>query len=67
MKLAYLIKEPCYKCPYKLELIQTLKNPCIECKANAFRVYEYFQKQLIGEHSSYGVCNAWKEQEPEAG
>ncbi len=39
-------RKPCPKCPYKLGLIQTVKNPCPECKLNGYQSYEWFQKQL---------------------
>lgn len=42
----HLKKKPCPKCPYTLGLIQTLINPCPECKRNGYRSYEWFQKQL---------------------
>ena len=38
--LKYKIKKPCKECPYKLGLVETLKNPCPECKENGFRTYE---------------------------
>lgn len=42
----HLKKKPCPKCPYTLGLIQTLINPCPECKRNGYQSYEWFQKQL---------------------
>lgn len=41
-----LKRKPCPKCPYKLGLIQTVQNPCPECKLNSYQSYEWFQKQL---------------------
>lgn len=29
-------KLPCRKCPYKLEIIKTLANPCLQCKQNNY-------------------------------
>ncbi len=43
-------KKPCAKCPYKLGQMQTVKNPCPECRLNGYQSYEWFRKQLAGEH-----------------
>ncbi len=43
------IKPPCDTCPYKLGLVQTLRNPCPQCKENSYQMFERFQKQLSGE------------------
>jgi hypothetical protein len=40
-----LVKQPCSKCPYKLGIIHTFRNPCPECKANGYKAYEQFEKQ----------------------
>ena len=48
MKIKSLIHHmnpPCAKCPYKLGLVQTLINPCPQCKENNYQTYEQFQKQ----------------------
>ena len=42
-KLLYQIKPPCKKCPYKLGLVQTLRNLCSWCKANGYEAYERFK------------------------
>ena len=42
------IKPPCKKCPYKLGLIQTMVNPCPQCKLNGYQGHELFKKQLLG-------------------
>lgn len=42
-----LKKKPCSKCPYTLELIKTVTNPCPECKLNGYQSYEWFQKQFF--------------------
>jgi hypothetical protein len=42
MKLIHRIKPPCQKCPYRLGQIQTYANPCVECKAGGFKIYEQF-------------------------
>lgn len=39
-------KPPCPKCPYTLGLIHTFMNPCPLCKANDYRIFEQFQKQV---------------------
>ena len=39
------IKPPCDKCPYKLGLVQTLIDPCPQCKANGYQTFERFYKQ----------------------
>lgn len=43
--LASKIKPPCPKCPYKLGLVHTLVNPCPQCKANGYRMFEEFQRK----------------------
>ncbi len=45
-----LKKKPCHKCPYTLGLIQTVKNPCPQCKINNYQSYQWFQIQLSGVH-----------------
>lgn len=44
-----LKKKPCAKCPYKLGIIKTLINPCLECKLNGYQFYDQFLKQVSGE------------------
>ncbi len=39
-----LKKKPCPDCPYTLGLIQTVTNPCPQCKQNGYSSYEWFQK-----------------------
>ena len=48
-KLFYKIHSPCSKCPYKLGVIKTLVNPCLQCKLNKYEAFERFQKLLIRE------------------
>lgn len=50
-KLIYKLKAPCNKCPYKLGLIQTMVNPCPQCKLNDYRNYDLFKKQLSVDNS----------------
>jgi hypothetical protein len=45
IKIGGYIKPPCSKCPYKLGIIQTVRNPCLECKANGYKAYEWFTNQ----------------------
>lgn len=48
MKIKEIIlqkKAPCGKCPYKLGLIETLTNPCPQCKQDGYSSYEWFQKK----------------------
>ena len=40
------IHKPCSKCPYKLGIIETLVNPCPNCKLNNYSTYKVFIKQL---------------------
>ena len=47
-QLIHKRKAPCDKCPYKLGQIQTVVNPCPQCKLNDYQGYEQFKKQLIG-------------------
>ena len=52
MELRELIhwdKPPCPQCPYTLGLIQTLVNPCPQCKENRYKTYEWFKKAQSGE------------------
>ena len=47
MKLKEIIsikKAPCRKCPYKLGLVETLTNPCPQCKQDGYSSYEWFLK-----------------------
>ena len=44
MKLRYLIKPPCKKCPYKLSMIQFVENPCPACKTENYRTYDILKK-----------------------
>lgn len=47
MKLEEIIlqkKAPCGKCPYKLGLVETLTNPCPQCKQDGYSSYEWFLK-----------------------
>lgn len=46
--LLHQIKPPCDKCPYKLGLVQTVINPCPQCKANGYQMFERFQRELSG-------------------
>lgn len=36
---------PCKECPYKLGLVETVKNPCPECKLNDYKMFELFKSQ----------------------
>lgn len=44
-KLMYDLKPPCSRCPYKLGTIETVVNPCPQCKLNDYRSFEQFRKQ----------------------
>lgn len=48
MKLNYMLKKPCPKCPYTLGLMHTVKNPCPECKENGYQSYGRFKKYMRG-------------------
>ncbi len=37
-------KAPCGECPYKLGLVETLVNPCPQCRQNGYSTYERFLK-----------------------
>lgn len=54
MRLKYMFKKPCPKCPYTLGLVKTPKNPCPECKLKHYGTYEWLQKQLLRRQSSTG-------------
>ena len=54
MKLNQLLRRiapPCNKCSYKLGLVQTVVNPCPQCKENGYQVYECFQSKIPGENT----------------
>ena len=53
-KLIYHVKPPCPKCPYTLGQVHTFANPCPECKANGYQMYERFQKHNIT-HDNFGA------------
>lgn len=38
-------KSPCKKCPYKLGVVQTIINPCPQCKIENYKAFEEFRKQ----------------------
>jgi len=42
MKLNDAKKKPCDKCPYKLGAVETLVDPCPDCKQNGYKFYERF-------------------------
>jgi len=46
-QFVHQIKSPCVKCPYKLGLVQTLTNPCPQCKENGYQMYERFQREML--------------------
>ncbi len=45
-KMEYIGKrrKPCSICPYTLGLIQTLINPCPQCRENGYQTYEHFKE-----------------------
>ena len=48
----------CTKCPYKLGVIQTIVNPCPNCKMNGYRALDQFLRHLLGKISAWrGECN----------
>lgn len=48
--LIHHMNPPCSKCPYKLGLVQTLINPCPQCKENGYQTFERFQQQASGDY-----------------
>jgi len=52
--LFHQIKPPCDKCPYKLGLVQTLTNPCPQCKENGSQTFERLQQQASGDYPTSG-------------
>jgi hypothetical protein len=40
------VKHHCSKCPYKLGIIHTFRNPCPECKANGYKAYEHSKNKI---------------------
>lgn len=60
MKLKEVVSQKkalCEKCPYTLGLIKTVTNPCLKCRMNGYRSYEWFQKQFSGEDSDSSKGN----------
>lgn len=58
-KIAYRIKPPCSKCPYKLGLVHTFISPCPQCRENGFGMFEFFQQKTVagGEKTEReGIC-----------
>ena len=45
-QLIHQIKPPCDKCPYKLGLVQTLINPCPQCKESGYQMFEQFTNNV---------------------
>lgn len=43
--ILYKINPPCSRCLYKLGLVQTVVNPCPQCKKNNYQTFEHFQKE----------------------
>ncbi len=37
-------KAPCGECPYKLGMVETLVNPCPQCRQNGYSTYEWLRK-----------------------
>ena len=52
--------KPCGKCPYKLGLIKTLVNPCIQCKANGYKLIDDFLKRIDTNPKSQTDCQKKK-------
>ena len=46
-KLLQQFKPPCNQCPYKLGLVQTVINPCPQCKVNGYKTYEQFSVPVL--------------------
>ncbi len=44
--LRQFVMPPCSKCPYKLGLIHTVRNPCPQCKHNNYHTYKRFLEQV---------------------
>lgn len=42
---------PCPKCPYKQGIVQTVVNPCSQCKLNNYSSYNQFIEQMKREKS----------------
>lgn len=54
MKLCYLFKPPCRKCPYRLRLVHTIRNPCYSSIGDA--VYQILRKGVVTGETKIG-CN----------
>ncbi|MDE7245660.1 MAG: hypothetical protein K2O18_17040 [Oscillospiraceae bacterium] len=42
------LNPPCRRCPYQLGLVQTLDNPCPQCKRQGYELFKRFLKRQIG-------------------
>jgi hypothetical protein len=40
-----LNRKKCSKCPYTLGWVKTPRNPCPECKASGYRMFEEFSRR----------------------
>lgn len=43
--MVYRIKSPCSKCLYKLGIVHTFKNPCLQCRENGYQMFEWFKNR----------------------
>ena len=44
LKIKHKREIPCVACPYKLGLLEAVKNPCPECRADGYSAYMRFVK-----------------------
>lgn len=44
-KMVYHVKRPCSNCPYKLGILHTFINPCVQCMENGYQMFEWFQNR----------------------
>ncbi|MBR4210990.1 MAG: hypothetical protein IKR84_01200 [Oscillibacter sp.] len=45
MNILRRLKAPCARCPYKLGLVRTLVNPCPQCRADGYAMFEQFRRR----------------------
>ena len=44
MRLRYLFRRPCKRCPYKLGNVKFFIDPCGHCKKNGYEMFKHFKE-----------------------
>ncbi len=56
-----LFSKPCSKCPYKLEIVETLVNPCPQCGLQNNKLVDIFTNILNKGQAIYRCLNKAEE------